>query len=302
MKKTLLVSAIALGLSSVALAGGLGEVPPVAPAAIAPVADFVPGIVVGIQGGYADSGMSAVENNNGFGYDVDHFNLNNIHDMHDIERLHIDYHDLHYAGAFQNGPVSKDTGLAGRIFIGYDFHKYFAVELGYFLMQPKAEVKSMGVYVDHFDTHHGLVNSPEHYTFDIHGYSDGKDEIRSQAFDLVGKVKAPINENFGLYAKAGVGYLMQRHSYSENGYMVNVHVPSQELPPDVKAYNYSETFNANKFDLVYGFGAYYTVNNWTVDLSYTRYNSGKTRIVDQKWQSNVDFYALGVSYKFNLPA
>lgn len=217
MKKTLLISALALGLSSAAFAGGLSEPVAAAPmATAAPVvsSDFTPGIYVGLQGGYADSGWSAYKN-------------------------------------FTD--VTRDTGIAARVLVGYDFHKYFAVEAGYFRIFPKTKITA---------------------SYDADGIGD-KIDIRTQAFDLVGKIKAPIMDNFGLYAKAGPGYLMLSAS--------------------------GDAGNSNRFDLVYGLGAYYTIDNWSIDLSYTRYNSGKTKFLDDKWQPNVDFYALGVSYKFNLP-
>ena len=218
MKKTLLISAVALGLSSVALANGGIAAAPVATATV--TSDFTPGIYVGIQGGYADAGIKAVEG------------LSNEENKYS---------------------VSKNDGLAGRIFAGYDFHKYFAVEAGYFLYGPKTEKANNGVKIV---------------------------DIRTQAFDLVGKIKAPIMDNFGLYAKAGVGYLMQKYDSKIAGVSGD---------------------NVNKFDLVYGFGGYYTfADNWTVDAGYTRYNSGHTK-ADKDWQPVVDFYSVGISYKFNLP-
>lgn len=226
MKKILLVSAVALGLSSVALANGGMAAAPIATAAV--TSDFTPGIVVGIQGGYADSGFKAL--------------------------------DISGTDEFK---VDKDTGLAGRIFVGYDFHKYFAIEAGYFLFGPKTEFKFNDVKA--FD-------------------------VRTQAFDLVGKLKAPIMDNFGLYAKAGVGYLMQKYSASSD-----LRDTLNQL-----GVNASDD-NVNKFDLVYGFGAYYNfAENWTVDAAFTRYNSGHTKM-DKDWQPVVDFYSLGISYKFNLP-
>lgn len=212
MKKTLLISAVALGLSSVALANGGIAAAPVATATV--TSDFTPGIYVGIQGGYADTGMKALD------------------------------------GIFD---ISKNDGIAGRIFAGYDFHKYFAVEAGYFLYGPKTELNAAGFKLA---------------------------DVRTQAFDLVGKIKAPIMDNFGLYAKAGVGYLMQKYDSKIAGVSGD---------------------NVDKFDLVYGFGGYYTfADNWTVDAGYTRYNSGHAKISDN-WQPVVDFYSVGISYKFNLP-
>lgn len=228
LKKHLLVSAIALGLSSVALANG-SMAAPVATASC-PVSDYSPGIYVGLQGGWADSGLEARQDS--------------------IVMSDTDFPDIY---SLQKVDVDNSNGIAGRVFIGYDINKYFAVETGYFLAGEKATIKVDGV--------------------------DAVD-VRTQAFDLVGKIKAPIMDNFGLYAKLGPGYLME-HGDGKNGYSGG---------------------NTNRFDVVYGAGAYYTfASNWTVDASWTRYNSGKTKIMDEDWQPNVDFYALGISYKFNMP-
>lgn len=229
LKKHFLISAIALGLSSTVLANG-SMAAPVA-AASCPVSDYSPGIYVGLQGGWADSGIEAQKGN----VQIDDSNYPNIH----VFRL----------------DVSDEFGVAGRVFVGYDINKYFAVETGYFLTSQKTKLKADGL--------------------------DAAD-IRTQAIDLVGKLKAPIMNNFGLYAKLGPGYLMQHY---------DGHDKFQPNQPD-----------HDKFDVVYGAGAYYTfASNWTIDLSWTRYNSGETKTSDDKWQPNVDFYALGISYKFNMP-
>lgn len=241
MKKILAVSALAL-LSSAAFAGGISEPVAAAPVATAAVvaSDFNPGIYVGLQGGYADSGLSAWQD-----YGQDYY----AYDGQKFVSIGSAKYD-----------ISNDTGFAGRVFAGYDINKYFAVEAGYFYMFPKATVAGVQTVL-------GVTNKSDLF------------DVRTQAIDLVAKIKAPIMDNFGLYAKAGPGYLMQ--SYSTLGT--------------------KNKDNVNQFNLVYGFGAYYTINNVAFDLSYTRYNSGRTKLASDNWQPSVDFYALGVSYKFNLP-
>lgn len=222
MKNALLISAVALGLSSVALANGLVEP---APAPACP--ETPPGIYIGVQAGYADTGWKAIDVSSD---DFDNELIDNEID------------------------ISRDTSFAGRLFLGWDVNKYFALEAGYFLVGQKAQIKIDDVEIA---------------------------DIRTQAFDLLAKIKAPLLDNAGLYAKIGPGYLMTS-GRSEH-----------DLGP--------LDDNVNKFDLVYGFGAYYNfTNNWTADLSYTRYNSGHTKL-DEDWQPVVDFYAVGISYKFDLP-
>lgn len=101
----------------------------------------------------------------------------------------------------------------------------------------------------------------------------GPKDITTSAFDAVAKFKAPLFDKAGLYAKFGPGYLM------------------------TSGHNAS-----NKVDLVSGIGAYYNfADHWTADVSYTRYDSSNTKIDHKNWQPAVDFYAVGISYKFNLP-
>ena len=113
---------------------------------------------------------------------------------------------------------------------------------------------------------------------------------------LVLALMLSIMDNFGFYAKAGVGYLMTsgRNKIGDR----NVHIVNHRC--DLNTNDLIKD-TADEFDLVYGFGAYYNfAENWTVDASFTQYNSGD-RTLDADWQPDVHFYALGVSYKFNLP-
>lgn len=98
MKKLLVVSAIAaLGLTSVAFAGGLPEEMPAAPAAIAS-SDI--GIYLGLQGGWERTNYK---------------DLDTISNM--LAQANVD--------------IAKDNGAVGRAFLGYDINRYFAVEAGY---------------------------------------------------------------------------------------------------------------------------------------------------------------------------
>lgn len=146
--KILLVSAFALGLSSVAFAGGLPEVMP--PAPVAMTSDT--GVYIGIEGGYEMTNWKSV--------DGDNFLLGN------------------QFGA----SATRDNGLVGRGFIGYDINKYFAIEGGF----TQFNTQKTRVYIGNT-----VIMS-----------------IRTQAIDLEGKIKAPITDEFSLYGKLGANYLM----------------------------------------------------------------------------------------------
>ncbi|CAL7959542.1 Outer membrane protein [Gammaproteobacteria bacterium] len=107
MKKLLVVSAIAaLGLTSVAFAGGLPEEMPAVPAAVS--SDT--GIYLGLQGGL---GLTNWKNYDGATNDN--------------------------SGGYGN--VSNDSGFVGRVFAGYDINRYFAIEAGYSYFFNKANTE-----------------------------------------------------------------------------------------------------------------------------------------------------------------
>ncbi len=79
----------------------------------------------------------------------------------------------------------KNNGFMGRVFLGYDINRFFAVEAGYsyFFNKPRWQYQT------------ALVNE----TYDIK---------KVKVVDLMGKLKAPICEGFDIYAKLGANYLM----------------------------------------------------------------------------------------------
>ncbi len=141
--------------------------------------------------------------------------------------------------------VNGSSAFAGRVFLGYDFHPNFAIEAGYtqFFNNTKVEI-----------TNQTIGNIKNDY-----------------AIDLVGKLKAIIVDNFGLYTKLGVDYINVKEDVTNN--------------------------TSNAFNVVFGAGAYYEITqNITADLSWTRFNG------DPKWNKDYipahDLFAAGVSWKF----
>lgn len=74
----------------------------------------------------------------------------------------------------------SNTGGAGRIFAGYNFNEYAAIEGGY--------------------THYAAS------TYDVEQASCGDPQIRESGWDLVGKGTLPYGK-FGAYGKAGISYM-----------------------------------------------------------------------------------------------
>ena len=144
--------------------------------------------------------------------------------------------------------VTGANAFAGRAFLGYDFHPNFAIEAGYTQFFNDTKLKNLMV---------GKTYNPKY----------------NYAIDLVGKIKAHIIQQFGLYTKVGVDYIATNEGLDgDHHYAVNV---------------------------IYGAGAYYDFTpNFMADLSWTRYN-GKA-----KWANDyipaADLFAAGIAYKFNL--
>lgn len=161
-----------------------------------------------------------------------------------------------------------DTGWAAGAYFGYDFDRNMAAQVEYVYFGNRAKV-----------------------TNDL-----SSDELnivtKTQAVDLVGKLKVSAADNLILFVKAGVGYLMSDHR------------PSSAL----KAFNpvcYSDK-NLGVFNLVYGLGLdYFFTPNFVGGLSWTRFN-GEPKHDDSgdhiraTYQPYADFYSVNLTYKFNL--
>ncbi len=202
MKKLLVVSAVAaLGLSSIAFAGGLPEEMPAAPAA---AISSDTGVYVGLAGGF---GMT---------------NWKNLID-----------------------DTNKDNGFVGRAFLGYDITRYVALELGYSYFFNKPEI------------------------------NDVRFIKRTHNIDLMGKIKAPIVDNFDIYGKIGANYLMTK--------------------PEADNLD-----SRNNFNVAFGAGAdYYITPNIIANVEWLRFN-GKAKFEDEKYQPHTDAFLVGLRYRFDI--
>ena len=146
--------------------------------------------------------------------------------------------------------VSKDNGVVGRAFLGYDINRYFALELGYSYFFNKPTLTSNEV-----------------------------EKIKpTMVVDLMGKIKAPVVENFDLYAKLGGNYMMTRFD----------EVAGNKKPD-----------GRNNFNVAYGAGADYSITpNIIANVEWLRFN-GSAKF-DNKYQPNTDAFMVGLRYKFDL--
>lgn len=81
----------------------------------------------------------------------------------------------------QSFSTNNDSGAVGRVFLGYDINKYFAIEFGYSYFFNQAKITRI---------------------------ASNDYKINTQSFDLVGKGKLPLTDKFALFAKFGVGCLL----------------------------------------------------------------------------------------------
>lgn len=201
-----------------------------------------PDVYVGIQGGYGNTHWNDANIPADFFYDP----------TEGATDLNTGLSDFGFPGS---RAVSFDhSGIAGRIFAGYDFNQYFAVETGYTLFS-KANMKVGGRKIG---------------------------SVKTYGIDLLGKITVPVVDNFGVYAKAGPGYL---HSTGSSALLGRGAI---------------DTGSVDNIDLVYGFGAQYAfMPNLVADVSFTRYN-GNHKIFNKNFQPDADLYAVGLAYKFNI--
>jgi len=155
---------------------------------------------------------------------------------------------------------SSANNIAGRVLVGYDFTKYWAAEAGYTYFFKKAQLKAGSVL---------------------------EGDVRTQALDLVAKGKIPVVDQFDMYGKAGIGYLMSKGLQ---------HTANIEFAKDKQ----------NNFAGVVGAGAeYYFMPNLWMDLSWTRFMvatgcGSSNGYTFNKYQPDADLFALGVAYKFSF--
>jgi len=132
------------------------------------------GVYIGLQGGY---GMTNWDSMEGL--------LNNI--------LNDSLHDEFNFNYVINYNIVDVNAFASRISVGYDFHKNFAIEVGYsnFFNKPSLVLTWEGT----------KKQSPLFKN--------------TWVADLMGIIKADVVNNFGLFAKLGVNYLQTNIYYHD---------------------------------------------------------------------------------------
>lgn len=175
--------------------------------------------------------------------------------------------DVHQGGfpapAFDT--KSDDTGIAGRLFGGYQFDDTWGAELGW---SRFSNATAKGKLVRGFGPFYSVTN--------LSG------TIKTDAFDLVGKATLPIQDGFSVYGKAGIAYLYQRADVSISGGAL---VPSGVLKGSDNEHRIFPTFTVGT--------SYDITPNVVADLSWNRIQK-----VGSSDLSSTDLVGVGLSYSF----
>jgi hypothetical protein len=191
------------------------------------------------------------------------------------------------------------TGIGGRIYAGYQFTPYFALE---------------GGYTQYGKTTFNATTTATSYQTSIESDSGGpfmpgqsisknstlyySGEVTEHAFDLVAKGTLPLPLGIGLYVKAGAAYISAAHTINSRPGLKQQQVYSDD--GDVITTNttinnsdtvYTKSYQA--FRPVGGIGINYTLphTDFSIDASYTRvFSSGAI--------PHASLLALGIEYKF----
>jgi hypothetical protein len=200
-------------------------------------------------------------------------------------------------------PQVDDIGIGGRIYAGYQFNPYFALETGY---TPYAKTTfsytSTVIRQVSVSTEFSFDSSQNNYPSTTHTWTTQHNgDITENAIDLVAKGTLPLSYGMGVYAKAGAAYIQSKttnnssltsnvfNSYISNG-VATGNMPANNPFPEAPVV----THTSQAFRPVAGIGLNYTVphSNASVDASYTRvFSSGDI--------PQAALLALGVEYKFD---
>lgn len=159
--------------------------------------------------------------------------------------------------------TSSDSGVAGRVFGGYQINQYFAAELGYSKFS-NATAKTT-VQTSPFSS----------------ATLDGT--IKTYAVDLVGKAILPLQCGFNIYGKAGAAYLSETADVTAT---INTPGGAIRIKESDKESHVYPTFGA-------GVG-YEVTKNIVADVSWNH-----IQVVGNSTDlKNTDLVAVGLSYNF----
>lgn len=157
----------------------------------------------------------------------------------------------------------KDTGLAGRVFGGYQFNQNLAAEAGY--------TKFHNATANATTTVAGI------------GTVTTNGTIKTDAFDIVGKGILPLQNGFSVYGKLGAAYLRETGHINVTRTVGNASVSASA---SADAHKVLPTFGAG--------GTYDITQNLAADVSWMHIQM----VGSSSKLANTDFVGAGLTYKF----
>jgi len=177
-----------------------------------------------------------------------------------------------YNPIFINGNVD-DQGVGGRIFAGYQYNPFFAVEAGFTQFHKTTFVGAADNVISR------KVSGGTSSSFDQ--YSG---ELTEHAIDVVGKLTYPMQYGFGVFAKLGAAFIASdRHINTTLITSGGSAIPQNTF--------YTKSYQAIR--PTYGAGIDYTIPNSSldVDVAYSEIAGGGGI-------SRAGLISLGISEKF----
>jgi outer membrane immunogenic protein len=187
-----------------------------------------------------------------------------------------------------------NIGIGGRVYAGYQFNPYFAMETGYTQYAKTTfggTARTSQTSVTNYPAGIAPTGIPQSGVTKYYG------EITEHAIDMVAKATMPLQSGFGLYAKAGMAYIAADKHVNANSSgttITNVNNgTTTTVTNGVSAYGTTYTKSYQGFRPVAGAGISFTVpnTNITLDASYTR-------VFSYGAIPNASLAAFGAEYKF----
>lgn len=177
---------------------------------------------------------------------------------------------------------NKDTGLAGRLFAGYNFNQNLAAELGWTKF-----------------TNATSTGTASYKQAGLNLIQTNSTTIKTDAVDLVAKGTFPIANNFSVYGKIGAAYVIQRADTNVSGAAKltpgrahgRVIRHATDLAVMVPANSSSSTTTKSLLPTA-GVGVSYAFNDkLSTELEYDRIQQvGNSKV------NSTDFVGLGLTY------
>lgn len=167
----------------------------------------------------------------------------------------------------------RDTGLAERVFVGFQFNPYFAAEVGYYHFTPINVTTELDISINILKQY--KINVPLNLTANA--------KLRTYALDFMAKGIYPVTDKFSIYGKLGLAYL---NSEGELSLSVNTNIGKISLSTNSSVnIVYPEASIGLNYDLT---------NSLSTDFSWSHIQK-----INPCPYPNIDFIGVGLLYRFD---